>query len=142
MVNNPKLRLLDIYEEPLVIDDSNRIISGGPVYNLDIVKGLIFKLGIFVINTDAKNDATNSFNPPMDESEIMALINELHNGLYNNSVWALTSANSKVQCDSYTIRWNRNRQKEWEHGNKLYIKFGFRPNSEKCLILSIHHADY
>lgn len=128
--------------EPVQLNKQNRYILNGPVYKIDEVKNAVLKFGLFVINEDARNDASNDFTPPMDDVEIQAIIYALHQGLYHRSEWAQTSVRTTVACDSYLIRWNRNKQIEWEHGTKLYIKFGFRMNGDKCLIMSIHKSKF
>jgi len=124
------------------LTDSNRMIHGGPVFDLDIVKQLLDAHGFWVINNDVDKDLENEFSPPMSDNEIKAVLQALRYELHDTSQWVRTSAGQTMPCDAYLIKWNRNRQIEWEHGRKLYVKFGYRANQSKCLLVSFHNAKY
>jgi len=148
MVDNPQqLWLMKNLVLPVgELDEGARLIPNGPVYDLDIVHQLLRcedeQPSLWVINEDADDDMENAFSSPMSIDEVKAIILSLRKDLHGSSLWGRTSARSNVACDAYTIKWSRLKQKEWDHGNKVYIKFGYRPNHYKCLVISIHPAKY
>src|SRR5690606_39201397 len=115
MVNTPNVWLLKDLISPPKLDDSNRRIKGGPVYDLDEVKTAINQHGFFIINEVAQQDVIHRFNVPFDDNEIKAILLALRKDLYQNSEWTDTTPKMILPCDHYLIRVNRARLTEWEH---------------------------
>ena len=147
----PKIPRINTFipSSPLSLTDANRFIANGPIYDLRQVKDLVKIHGIALINDVAQNNVIgigeNSLPPPeWDASDICALINALEITDYNDSQWCNTSTKRVLDCDSYLITYGRNKRARWESGLKIYIKFGYSPNTSTptALICSIHPAKY
>ena len=150
MVNNPNPRILDHGDCRIRRGVKNRkSITNGPVYNLEIAQRLIDRhgvKGIRVVNVKARESMVNprEFDPPMLESELMALILALREeDHWEGSERCVTSEKTEVDCDEYRIRWNRARECESTNpnfGRLIYVKLGFLDNDPTCLVISIHNA--
>lgn len=114
----------------------NRGLCRKRIYDLEIVKALVAAHGVCLINDDAQDDAQQQLH--MDPDDVARFIAQLSTHNYVNSQWCNTSVNRVVDCDSYAMRYNRNKQVPWENGPKIYVKFGFLPNLPKCVVCSIH----
>lgn len=150
MVNNPNPRILDHGDCRIRRGAKNRkIITNGPIYKLEIAQLLIKRhgvKGIRVVNVKAQQSMGNprEFDPPMLESELMALILTLREEDHREgSERCVTSEKTEVDCDEYRIRWNRARECESTNlnfGRLIYVKLGFADNDPTCLVISIHNA--
>lgn len=150
MVNNPNPRILDHGDCRISQGAKNRkIVTNGPIYNLEIAQRLIDRhgtRGIRVVNVKARQSMASprEFDPPMLESELMALILALREEDHRiGSERCATSAKTEVDCDEYRIRWNRARECESTNpsfGRLIYVKLGFVDNDPTCLVISIHNA--
>ena len=136
MVNNPnpRLGLSPICPNPL--DDNIRRLGRNRLYDLDVVQALVKAHGVCLINDDAQDDAEKQLH--MSPDEVARFIAQLSQGNYVNSQWCNTSVNRMVDCDSYAMKYNRNKQVPWQSGPKIYVKFGFFPNQSKCVVCSVH----
>lgn len=117
-------------------------ITNGPIYNL--VKAQVFLKvhGLRVITDKGVSDQATEFNPELDDNELVKFICELNTTDYQSSERCATSVGMTVDCDAYAMKWNRIDQKRWEHGRKIFVKFGFSNNNPRCLIVSIHPAKW
>lgn len=139
----PRLRWPPI--APTAIDDRNRVISG-PIYELQQVKVLVVRYGLYIVN-DAANAAmqgngADALPPPVWKSDdVVRLISALEESDYVNSQWCATSARMKIDCDAYAAHYSRERGR-WLLAEKIYVKFGYSPNTEssKALVCSVHRA--
>lgn len=145
MVNNPPLHKLNprlVASGACAINqiDGRDKISNGPVYDLAIAHRLVSQYGLAVINTSARDDMANEFIPEFKEHELKSLILALrHKDHYVGSERCATTNGITVDSDGYRIFWNRTKNNEWpKNGQKIYVKFGFRENMNKCLVVSIH----
>lgn len=147
MVNNPRAplpnpRMLVSGKCEIRASGSRGKIANGPVYALKVAQQLLKLVGLAVVNVNADEDMEKSFIPCLNPDELKTLIVSLKNNHYIDSERCATTNGMTIDSDGYAIRWNRNRGIEWEHGNKIYVKFGFREPSNKCLVVSIHPSDY
>lgn len=131
---------------PAEIDDSNRMIVSGPIYELQQVKVLVVKHGLHIVNNAAnaamRGEGLDGLPPPVWRSEdVVRLISLLEDSDYENSQWCATSARAKIDCDAYAIHFSRERGR-WRFAEKIYVKFGYSTNTEssKALVCSIHRA--
>lgn len=136
MVNNG-IRLLGHLLPPKTLTKHNRKI-GGPIYCLDQVKDAVRTHGVNVINDKASEDMVNEFTPPMEEVELCAFICALEDYHFHASEWCQTSVRMVIDCDSYSMKWDRYQLVEWEYGQEIYVKFGFREHHPVCIIVSAH----
>jgi hypothetical protein len=140
MVNNPDpRRLLAPARYPCHPGDRQKI--EGPVYDLDIVKALV-KLHPFVPVNEVDR-GMRRFAPPLQEADIPLVIAALKPDMYVESEYCdKTTRGLKVEADAYRIRWSSGRKAIWEYADYAFIKFGFKANIPKCLIISIHPSDW
>lgn len=142
MVNNQKHRLLVAGACSIRIGASGRIkITNGPVYDLKEVQQLLKVHGLRVINNDAHRDQQN-FYPELTDDELGKFILALIENDHLESERCRTSGGQRIDCDAYTMKWNRNRCCRWEYAAKLYVKFGFSHQDSRCLVLSIHPSQW
>jgi hypothetical protein len=145
MVNNPKLRKLipGACRIKRTANGRTKIING-PVYDLNVAKELLKLNGLVVVNENADEDMSSSFTPSMEPDELKALVLALDSSRYEDSERCNTTNGMIVDADGYTIYWNRSKRigLPASSGPKEYVKFGFRENNPKCLIISIHPADH
>lgn len=142
MVNNPNLRTLVTgqYETVTSKKDGRIRVRNGPIYNLELAKKLLNEHGFIPVNENVET-GLSEFSPPWDESDIPLVINALRADLWIESeICRFTTRGIPVDCDAYRIRWNKFRRMEWQHASPAYIKFGFKENHPKCLIVSAHPA--
>lgn len=116
-------------------------IVNGPVYDLERAQAMLRQHGLRVINDAAENHQA-SFQPEMCDEELGAFILALEKEDYEGAERCATSIGMTIDADSYAMRWNRNRCIRWEYGAKLYVKFGFSAVNPKCLVVSIHPANW
>ncbi len=138
MVNNQKHRRL-VYGACVTkgaAGDRTKI-TNGPVYDLKEAQELLKAHGLRVVNESALQDQAD-FDPEMTDEELTKFILALVEDDRVESERCKTSASQIIDCDCYTMKWNRNRCCRWEHGAKLYVKFGFSLASPLCLVASIH----
>lgn len=99
--------------------------------------------GIRVINEDAALDMAEAFDPPFTEDELLSLLLALlPEEDFVRSVWCRTGVGMVIDCDAYTVHYNRNRGCRWPPGRKVYVKFGFREPQLPCIVVSIHPSIY
>lgn len=139
----PRLRWAPI--PPALIDDSNRIITG-PIYELQQVKVLVVKHGLYIVNDAAnaamRGEGTDGLPPPVwTAGDVVRLISSLESTDYVNSQWCATSARMKIDCDAYAVHYSRERGR-WQLAEKVYVKFGYSQNtgSSMALVCSVHRA--
>lgn len=143
MVNNDHRLLVSGACQTVIRKTSGRtIISNGPVYELAKAQILLTIHGLRVINESAALDQSNEFTPELDDDELIKFICELKGTDFQNSERCKTSVGMTIDSDAYAMKWNRHTQKRWEHGNKIYVKFGFYGNQLRCIVVSIHPAEY
>ncbi len=123
---------------PKPLNAQNRMLGRRRLYDLEIVKSLVETYGVCLINDDAQEDAEKQLH--MLPVEVAKFIAQLSPGNYVNSQWCHTSVNRVVDCDSYAMKYNRNKQEPWGHGPRIYVKFGFFPNQLKSVVCSIHQG--
>lgn len=118
-------------------------INNGPVYDLAIAQQLLKLNGLAVVNDSARYDMANSFNPELTETQLKLLILALKSDVhYIESERCATSNRMTIDSDAYSIRWNRKRAMECNSSQKIYVKFGFRENINRCLVVRIHISKY
>jgi hypothetical protein len=143
MVNNQPHRVLVAGACSCRSGAQGRIwIDNGPVYDLTLVQQLVKAHGVRVLNTKAQDDQKTKFTPSLSDSELADLIGSLTPDCFDRSERCSTSAKMQIDCDGYTIKWNRNTRNKWDHGPKYFVKFGFSNNGpgQLCLVISIHPA--
>lgn len=142
MVNNAPLRLIS--SDVCRLQRSGRdglLIRNGPIYNLSLAQQLLKSHGFTVVNQKADKDMKHKFNPEMDDDELFDFVMKVHSERFAGSERCSTSNGMTVDCDSYAMCWNRYRRREWEYGQKIYVKFGFSEQDiDPMLILCIHPA--
>jgi|JI6StandDraft_1071083.scaffolds.fasta_scaffold19473_2 hypothetical protein len=138
MVNNPNPRLGPTLICPKPLTTQNKSLGHRRLYDLAVVKALIKIHSVVLINDDAQEDAEKQLN--MSPQEVGRFIEQLSPDNYVNSQWCKTSVNKTVDCDSYTMRYNINKQQPWDRGRSIYVKFGFLPNLPKCVVCSVHEG--
>lgn len=136
MVNNPNPRLASPTLKPEPLTSQNRMLGRKRIYDLRVVKSLVSQHGLVLLNDDADFDATQLLN--MSPGDVAEFIGQLSEKNYVNSQWCRTSVGKAVDCDSYVMKYNRNKKVPWEHGPRIYVKFGFLPNLPKCVVCSVH----
>ena len=141
MVNNQEHRKLAsgacITREGL---DGRIKIINGPVYDLSKAQQLLKTYGLRVVNEDAQEDQQD-LDPELSDEELTQFILALIEDDHVESERCRTSIGQTLDCDAYTMKWNRNRRRRWEYGAKLYVKFGFSEhNNLRCLVVSIHRS--
>lgn len=140
MVNNDKHRLLVRGAcKTKIAPDGRTYIVNGPVYDLKLAQAMLKVHGLRVVNESAEDDQ-KSFQPEMTDQELAAFILALEGSDFQGSERCGTSIGKTLDADSYAMKWNRNRSARWEHGQKIYVKFGFGNVNPRCLIVSIHPA--
>lgn len=142
MVNNQKHRRLVTGACITKGGAANRIkITNGPVYDLKEAQELLKVHGLRVVNDNAYRDQAE-FGHELTDEELTKFILALVENDRVESERCKTTANQTIDCDSYSMKWNRNRCCRWEHGAKLYVKFGFGLQNPLCLVLSIHPSKW
>ena len=142
MVNNQKHRLLVSGACKTRGGVGGRIkITNGPVYDLKEAQLLLKAHGLRVINNDAHQDQ-QKFNPELTDEELTKFILALVEDDHVESERCRTSVGQTLDCDAYTMKWNRNRCCRWEYGAKLFVKFGFSQQNDRCLVLSVHPSKW
>lgn len=142
MVNNV-LRILVVGTCVTNVNASGRtIISNGPIYELIEAQALLRANGLRVITDKGDLDQKTEFNPELNDDELKDFICELSVAEYQNSERCTTSGKMTIDCDAYAMKWDRLHHKRWEHGRKIYVKFGFANNNPRCLVVSIHPAKW
>ncbi|PIX96874.1 MAG: hypothetical protein COZ24_08220 [Hydrogenophilales bacterium CG_4_10_14_3_um_filter_63_21] len=148
MVNNPKTldpRILVEGRFDLRAGAADRTkITNGPVYDLTIAQQLVAQFGFLRANADSLNARRRELEPKLDDDEVAEILTALKNEHYDGSEISIISANRKVDSDEYFIWWHRNNRREDPgrmFGIPIYVKFGFRYPSPKCLIVSIHRSE-
>jgi hypothetical protein len=96
--------------------------------------------GLRVVCDQATDDMAKGFSPMLDEAELVDLIQVLRPEHFIESEQCATSYGMTLDCDAYAIRWDRRNRREWAHGAKVFVKFGFRENNGRCFVVSIHPA--
>lgn len=138
MVNNQPHRLLVPGAcKTRTGSNSRNLITNGPVYELVEAQKLLRSHGLRVINESAQTDK-KAFTPEMTDEELTQFVLALITDDLVGSERCRTSVGLTLDCDSYAMKWNRNRATRWEYGAKLYVKFGFSLQAPQCLVVRIH----
>lgn len=143
MVNNPVIVRLQASHTCSLEQRSERtIITNGPVYCLRSVQENLSSDRIFVLNPKADDDMLNGFSPPLKEDEFIPFIKSLTHQDRTSSERCKTVINRLIDCDGYSMRWNRYSRKRWQDSPYIYLKFGFAENNPKLLIISAHLSKF
>jgi len=143
MVNNLILRKILVGQYRLrTTKDGRTKLRNGPIYELSVVQQHIKSHGLVVVNEDAEEDQEKSFSPELEDDELADLILTLEHHHYDDSERCGTTNGMLVDADGYTIYWKRRTRTESPHGEKTYVKFGFRENRDTCLVVSIHPSKH
>lgn len=143
MVNNLPLRRLVAGQYVTKISAKGRVkIINGPIYELETVKEMLKVHGLKPVNLDADTDMMTRYDPQMEEGELRDVILTLQPNHYDDSEICRTTNGMEVHADGYAIYWRRFNRTESSNGEKTYVKFGYRENNLKTLVLSIHPADH
>lgn len=145
MVNNKNPRRLTAAEYKLrKSGERTRLIKGqGPIYDLQTAQELLNLHGLDVVNANAYLSMNSEFAPPLTKDDIKLAIAALKVDEHYVESEICKVANESIDADAYTIYWKRNGNKECKlTGTKLYIKFGFRNDDPKCLIVRVHRSKY
>lgn len=143
MVNNLPLRKLVVGQYATSISETGRVkITNGPIYELETVKEMLKVHGLKPVNLDAETDMMTCYHPQMTEDELSDVILTLQPHHYDESEICRTTHGMEIHADSYLIRWRRFNRTESAGGEKTFVKFGFRENNLKTLVLSIHPASH
>lgn len=148
MVNNPALRRLVVgqYDLSKATADGRQRVRNGPIFNLVAVKKLVRDNGVHVLNPNADATMSQDFSPELLTEEIEDII---VNGLRFDDAKShyveseICKANGMpVDCDAYSIKWNRRKRTESNYSQAIYLKFGFKDNRPLCLIVRVHPSKY
>lgn len=143
MVNNLPLRRLVAGQYVTKISAKGRVkIINGPIYELETVKEMLRTHGLKPVNLDADTDMMTRYDPQMEDDELHDVILALQPNHYDGSEICRTTSGMEVHADGYAIYWRRFNRTESSNGEKTYVKFGYRENNPKTLVLSIHPADH
>ncbi len=142
MVNNPNVRMVQPAHTKTKVSGKRTKITNGPLYDLAIAKALLRQHGLRVVNEKAGEDMLCHFDPILTEDELAVLILAFDARHYVESERCATSVGMEVDCDGYAICWNRSTCREWAHGRKIFVKFGFRAANPRCLVVSIHPSSW
>lgn len=112
-------------------------ITNGPVYELSCAQRLLISNGLRVINDSALLSQTEDFQPELNDEELVCFILALDDCDYVGSERCKTTPGILLDCDGYAMKWNRNKKVRWEHGAKIFVKFGFSTGA-KLLVVSVH----
>lgn len=139
MVNNPVIvRLQPPHTCSLEQRKSRQIITNGPIYCLKSVQENLSSDRIWVLNDKASKDMLNAFSPSLRDEEFIPFIKALTEDDRESSERCHTSINRPLDCDGYSMQWNRIACKRWQDASYIYLKFGFIENNPKLLIVSAH----
>lgn len=146
MVNNLLLRRIVAGQYVTYGNDKGRTkVRYGPIYELAVAQELLKTYGLHVVNENTEEDMGQDFIPALTPDELKDIILALReNDHYDDSEICTTTNGQRVDADGYTVYWNRRTRTEAKAraGQKLYVKFGFRENLNKCLVVSIHPAEH
>lgn len=147
MVNNPRLRKLVVAQYALrTRSDGRRYVDNGPIFDLNVIKQVVRENNVHVLNPNAEESMIHEFDPDLEPDEIRDIIvhglrSDDEKDHYVES--ELCKANGMpVDCDAYSIRWNRTRRIESDYSRAIYLKFGFKDNIAPCLIVRVHYDKY
>lgn len=139
MVNNQNCRKLQAGQcQTRTTGRGGTAICNGPVYDLVGAQLMLSTWGMRVINESALASQTEDFQPELTDDELCNFILALTGDDYVGSERCNTTPKIVLDCDEYATKWNRNTQKRWEHGAKIYVKFGFTLTPTKCLVVRVH----
>jgi hypothetical protein len=138
MVNNPRLRLLSAVDCALTSHKDRTLIENGPVYCLKTVQAGLSLDTLFVLNDKANSDMALKFSPKLLDEHLIPFILALTHTDHVGSERCATSIRKTIDCDAYSMPWNRYSQKRWSDAQSIYIKFGFIDNNPRLLVISIH----
>lgn len=141
---NTKHRLLASGACSIRQSNDRKIITNGPVYDLSEAQSLLRQHGLRVVNERAVLNQVEAFDPEMSDEELTTFILNLVSEDRAESERCQTGIGLQIDCDAYVMKWNRNKRVRWEHGPKLYVKFGFseKGNNSRCLVVSLHPAKW
>lgn len=143
MVNNLPLRKLVVGQYVTNTSATGRVkVINGPIYELATVKEMLKVHGLKPVNLDADTDMMTRYEPQMTEDELRDVILTLQPNHYDDSEICRTTNGMEVHADGYAIYWRRFNRTESSNGEKTYVKFGFRENNLRTLVLSIHPASH
>ena len=138
MVNNSRLRLLYAPDCTLISHKGRTLIDNGPVYCLKTVQANVSVDTLFVLNDKANSDMALKFSPKLLDEHLIPFILALTPEDHVGSERCATTIKKTIDCDAYSMNWNRYSQKRWSDAQSIYIKFGFMENNPKLLVISIH----
>jgi hypothetical protein len=114
-------------------------ISGGPLYDLERVKGILKDgTGLNLITKACVNDVREL---GWDHDEVIRLIRSLGHANYIDSEWCENGKGAWAACDAYSIRvleWVPTAQKEMRI--EYFLKFAISKLGTMVLIFSCHTA--
>lgn len=144
MVNNNQVRHVPEAECIIkVTSGGRRRIKNGPIYCLETAKDLLDALPLLVVNEKAKVSKAKRFTPEMTDDELTQLIYALdQEEHYVESERCDTTEKITLDCDAYTIYWNRYYKREDRNAAKVYIKFGFSQSDPTLMVVSIKPSDW
>lgn len=146
MVNNPNLRILaatdcQIVPTPDANGDVRQKIVNGPVYELAEAKNESARRKFFFVTDKA---ATNQFDLDMGATKLRPFVAALTRQSHaRGSERCQTSASItppvswEVDCDAYAMRWNSYYEQEFGDADEYYLKFGFKDDDPRFLVVSI-----
>lgn len=144
MVNNAPLRRLVfgqyVMEKPRKGDDRKRV-GNGPIFHLAKAKQLVEKHGV-IVSESATDDMSKRFVPAITEDDAKAIIvDHLASHHFWRSEICKFRNGMEIDCDGYKISWNlHGKCEDIVSGIPIYIKFGFRDNFPKGIIVSFHES--
>lgn len=126
---------------PESLDDRNRRIAGGPVYDLHDVRELLRRLGGQCIHPWSRKCVRDIQELSFDNNDIAKLLNDgLQNATYRGSEWCQGSNRLAVAaCDSYRIyrsEWNEKTGDYLEL--EYYVKFAIGRTGGMLILASCH----
>lgn len=140
MVNNSlQIRIVSTLSCAITVNKKGRsIITNGPVYCLQTAKLLLPTHKIRVVNDQADLDKIHEFSPELEDDELIPFIDALTPSDRQSSERCQTSIGRTVDCDGYSMPWNRSKKERWDQGTWIYLKFGYIDNISKTIVVSVH----
>jgi hypothetical protein len=137
MVNAPPLRLIPYERPPAPLTATNRKLSG-PRYRLEAAKAWAVPSKIWLVTDDCSRDLAQRLDWTTTElAELLLALTPAH---YRGSEWCGTGNGSMlIDCDAYAVKFDIKALELSSSGTDLYVKFGFRAQSQNyILIISCH----
>jgi hypothetical protein len=123
-------------EDKLEVD--NRKISGGPLYPVDEVLGLLESNSVQAMTQRALSEVVKLDLDYPESALAEFLMYAIRNGTYIDSEWASINAKSCAACDAYRFRKMETSKSGYEFEAEYYVKFAINKLGKLIMIISCH----